>query len=46
MISVLNSRAKVAYFYKDILLIFMNVKFYKVKIEQRKMNDIFNYLQV
>ena len=46
MTSGLNSRANMAYFYKDILLIFMNVKFYKVQIERRKMNDIYNYLQV
>lgn len=25
-----------AYFYVDILLVFMNVKFYKVQIEERK----------
>lgn len=38
--------AKAAYFCKDFLLIIMNVKFYKVQIEQRRMNDLYNYLQV
>lgn len=46
MTSGFNSRANVAYFYKDIILIFMNVKFCKVQIEQRKMNYIHNYLQM
>lgn len=36
MIHVLTLRASLAYFYVDILLVFMNVKFYKVQIEERK----------
>ena len=46
MIHVSNSRAYLAYFYEYILLIFMNGNFSKVHIEQRKMNDIYDYLQV
>lgn len=46
MISVSNPWASLAYFYEDFLLIFMNVKFYKVQIEQRKTNDLYGYLQV
>lgn len=36
MIHVLTLRASLAYFYEDILLIFMNIKFYEVQIEERK----------
>lgn len=46
MISVSNPWASLAYFYEDILLIFMNVKFYKVQIDQRKTNNIYGYLLV
>lgn len=39
-----NSRVNLAYFYEDILLIFMNIKFYKIIIEQRKTNDIYGVI--
>ena len=35
----LEFKANLAYFYEDILFIFMNIRFYKVQIEQRKTND-------
>lgn len=42
----LEFSASLAYIYENILFIFMNIKFYKVQIEQRKTNDIYGYLQV
>lgn len=39
-----NSRANLPYFYEDILLIFMNIKFYKIIIKQRKANDIYGVI--
>jgi len=42
----LEFRANLAYFYEDILYIFVNIKFYKVQIEQRKTNGIYGYLHI
>ena len=42
----LEFRANLAYFYEDILYIFVNIKFYNVQIEQRKTNGIYGYLHI